>query len=429
MEIVKATDVFVPGDFPKFTYVARAEEELEKRFSDALETPKTVISVSGPSKTGKTVLVLRMIGEDLTIPIYGAQIRTSDDLWEAILNWIEVPSEVAVTNSNAGENSAGFEIAAKLGAPSFGSIGAKGKVGDKSGYVESNQAVQRPKGMAAVAREISNSDYTVFLDDFHYIPREHQEEIGKAVKSGTEARIKFCIASVPHRSDDVVRSNHELRGRTINIDTKYWSLEELKRIAIKGFEELRMLVPENIIERLARESCTSPQIMQSLCLQLCFDLGVRQKLETATAFEIEPNAISKVLEQVSTRAEFTSLLKQMHAGPRIRGTERKEFAFHDGSSGDAYRAALLVIAQDPPQMEINYSDITERLDLICKNDKPVGSSIVESFKQIEGFANRMHPNQKILEWDSEAASGTLSIIDPYFLFFVRSSDRLTALGR
>lgn len=50
-------EVFTPNDFPVHTYVQRSDEWLEERLQDALQTPKVVISLSGPSKSGKTVLM------------------------------------------------------------------------------------------------------------------------------------------------------------------------------------------------------------------------------------------------------------------------------------------------------------------------------------------------------------------------------------
>jgi predicted AAA+ superfamily ATPase len=69
MTPVAATDVFTPSAFPKRTYVRREEDRLERRLRDALETPGEVISVSGPSKSGKTVLVERVVGEDKGVAV------------------------------------------------------------------------------------------------------------------------------------------------------------------------------------------------------------------------------------------------------------------------------------------------------------------------------------------------------------------------
>jgi hypothetical protein len=428
MADLRATDVFVPTDFPTYTYVARDEERLEKALRNAFETPKTAISVSGPSKSGKTVLVQRVLGEDNIIPIYGAQISSPEEVWSAILNWIEAPSSVTEGTGASESITPNATASAKVKVPGLAEIGFGGGLATQTGSNSARSVTIQSKGLAAVAREIANGDFTVFLDDFHYIARDLQEDVGKQIKAGVEVGIRFCVASVPHRADDVVRSNHELRGRTINIDTNFWSLDDLVQIGTKGFETLNIQVGEEIIRRLAEESCTSPQIMQALCLQLCFELGVREGLPNPTKFNIDKAMLQSVLEQTSGRADYTSLLKQMHAGPRIRGTERKTFKFVDGSEGDAYRSVLLALTADPPLMELNYAEITRRIDAVCIDEKPVGSSVTESYKQIEGFARSMYPNQRILEWDADAASGTLSIIDPYFLFFIRSSDRLASLA-
>lgn len=425
----RATEVFVPSDYPTVTYVEREEEKLERRLRNALETPRSPISVSGPSKTGKTVLVKKIVGEENLIHIFGTQIEAPSDLWEAILNWMETPATVATTSGASESVAPNASTSARFGVPGVATVSVGGGISTTTVANTGATVTQQNRGMAAVAREIAGTDYIVFLDDFHYIHRDLQEAVGRQIKAGSEAGIRFCIASVPHRSDDVVRSNHELRGRTINIDTSYWAMEHLSRIGVQGFEALKVGVPSEVIQRFAQESCTSPQIMQALCLQLCFNLRVRVSEPELKTVEVTELVVREALEQASTRADYTSLVKQMHAGPRVRGTERKEFAFKDGTKGDAYRASLLALTEDPPSMEFNYAELLNRISSVCVDEKPVGSSITESLKQIAGFAELLHPTQKIVEWDPEAASGTLAIVDPYFLFFLRSSELLATLGR
>lgn len=96
------------------------------------------------------------------------------------------------------------------------------------------------------------------MDDFHYIPKDVQKEIGQQINEAAEAGIRIVTASVPHRSDDVVRSNTELRGRVTAIDTSYWSESELEQVAYRGFRELNSDVAPAIIQRLTRESFGSP---------------------------------------------------------------------------------------------------------------------------------------------------------------------------
>lgn len=424
----KATEIFVPSDFPTVTYVEREDERLERKVREAVETPRSPISISGPSKTGKTALVRNIVGDENLIHIFGSQIETPSDMWEAVLNWMVTPSTITSGSASTETVAPSGTVSGTIGIPGVASATIGGGLTTSTAANSNLTSTQQVRGMAAVAREIANSGYIVFLDDFHYIARELQEAVGRQIKTGAEAGIRICVASVPHRSDDMVRSNHELRGRTINIDTSFWTTDDLIKIGVQGFSALNVSIDKSILEKFAQESCTSPQIMQGLCLQLCFNARIRETCETLTALEVSDRDIQDVLEQASTRADYSSLVKQMHAGPRIRGTERKEFKFVDGTRGDAYRASLLALTQDPPSMEFNYADLLGRINAVCLEEKPVGSSITESLKQIAGFAEQMHPTQRIVEWDAEAASGTFAVIDPYFLFFIRASELLKTLG-
>ena len=78
---LQATEVFTPGSFPKRTYVEPPGENLEQQLRDALETVGQIVSLAGPSKSGKTVLVEKVVGRDMLIPITGAGIRSTEDLW------------------------------------------------------------------------------------------------------------------------------------------------------------------------------------------------------------------------------------------------------------------------------------------------------------------------------------------------------------
>jgi hypothetical protein len=421
------TGVFVPSDFPTLTYVERGDEDYEKDLRRALSTPRSPISISGPSKTGKTALVRKIVGADNLIHIFGSQITSAADLWPTILGWMDSPVSVSETLQGTEALTPNANASVRVGLPGVAAnIG--GGISTTTTTSSTETATRGRDGLSRVVREIADSEFVVFLDDFHYIPRVVQDEVGQQIKSAAEVGVRFCIASVPHRSDDVVRSNHELRGRTINLDTSYWSAADLAKIGKQGFDALSLSVPDETILFLAQQACTSPQIMQSLCLELCFSLDIEEAAEVETAVNLDQKALSKVSSKASTRADFSSLLKQMHSGPRVRGTERKEFNFSDGSTGDVYRASLLALAADPPVMEFEYSDLLTRIADVCVDSRPVGGSVTEALKQIAQFAEGKHGSQRVVEWDPDAASGTFAIIDPYFLFFLRSSKLTSTLG-
>ena len=41
----------------------------------------------------------------------------------------------------------------------------------------------------------------------------------------------------------------------------------------------------------------------------------------------------------------------------------------------------------------------------------------------------MAPQERVLEWDDQELTGTMSVVDPYFLFYLRRSKKLEALAR
>ena len=89
----KSTEVFTPNDVPTFSYVERKARKFEERLRESLSIPKMIVSLSGPSKSGKTVLVKKVIDEDNLISLSGATIRSADALWSNVLNWMSVPEE------------------------------------------------------------------------------------------------------------------------------------------------------------------------------------------------------------------------------------------------------------------------------------------------------------------------------------------------
>ena len=71
--MVQATEVFTPTDVPTLTYVERASRNFEADLRNAFKIPKMIVSISGPSKSGKTVLVTKVVAPENLIHIYGAK--------------------------------------------------------------------------------------------------------------------------------------------------------------------------------------------------------------------------------------------------------------------------------------------------------------------------------------------------------------------
>lgn len=429
MQELNASAVFTPNDFPTHTYVKRAGVDVEQALAVALRIPKAVISISGPSKSGKTVVVEQVIGAENIILVSGAEIKQPDDIWNKVLDWMGAPSETTNEEGKASGYETGGEVEGTGKVPFLAELTGKASYRRTSEKDSGKSETWNRGGIEQVRKEIADSAFVVFLDDFHYMDRALQSEVARYVKTGAERGIRFCIASVPHRSDDVVRGNPELRGRTTNINTSFWSLQDLRQIAEKGFSVLNCEIPTNVPEALANEACGSPQLMQSLCLSFCFSLNILNRPLAPRKIAEAEFDLGQILEMSSAQTDYSSLVRTVHQGPRVRGMERKVHAFTDGSRGDVYRAVLLALAKNPPLLEIPYQALIDRIASVCPEDPPSGSSVISACKQMAQMARAMHPDQRIIEFDDDAGAGVLSIVDPYLLFFLRASKKLQGLAQ
>lgn len=422
MTRIKATEVFTPGAFPSHTYVERTAKRYENRLRDALETPGQVVSLSGPSKSGKTVLVERVVGRETLIPITGAGIQHPDDVWDRVLDWMDVPSESSRTNTFETGVAVGGEAKGEIKVPlvAKGEVGVKGEV-QASGSTAGTK-VRRRRGMVQVIAEIGGSDFTLLIDDFHYMPRGIQEEVAKQLKDAVRQNVKIIIASVSHRSDDVVRANPELRGRVTTVDLEYWESKELRAIATRGFGVLSTEVPQEFCNRLVSESAGSPQLMQAICLNTCFELNIREKQADAAAISPSETQLRDVLERTAASTDFRSLVDVLDSGPKTRGTERKVYEFSDKTRGDVYRCVLKAVAANPPRLSLTYDELTRRVRSICVSEEPVGSSITGSCLHMSRLALEKFPKERVIDWDEQKQ--VFDIPDPYLLFYLRWSGRL-----
>lgn len=419
---MRATDVFIPGSFPKETYIQRSDERYEDSLRNALSMEGMVASLSGPSKSGKTVLIERVVGRDCLIAISGARIKSADDLWDAVLDWMSIPSETSSTNKHS--DTIGAEASASGGASVFGlakaGVSAKGKLETSSG--SEARTIYHRGGPRQVVKELAGSDFVILVDDFHYIPREVQGVVAKQIKDVVRERVKICTATVSHRGDDVLRANSELRGRLQTIDLPYWEKGDLLSIAKTGLSKLNASVPEPSLDSLATEAAGSPQLMQLLCLQMCFFLGIHDRSLMHKTHAIPQESLLGIFKRTSTATDFRSLFEVLDCGPKLRGKERKIYNFIDGSRGDVYRCILKGIASNPPTLSFDYDSLIQRARSVCIGDAPSGSSLSGSCTQMIKLAQEIFPTERSIDWDIEKE--VLDIPDPYLSFYLRWSGRL-----
>ena len=412
---MKARDIFTPGRFPSHTFVDDHLITKKTTLENALDTGSMLISISGPSKSGKTVFIEESIGKDKIIQVTGAGITSVAALWRRVFDILGTDIPTAKTQTAGTSNGFGGKAAA-----SGNLIFAKGSAELNASHLstdgESITTDITTDYLQLLISELADKDLTIFIDDFHYISRETQSEIAKQIKEAIRSNVKFIVASVPYHADDVIRSNPDLRGRIVSIDFGYWHQVHLKKIAEKGFSALGVTFDHSMIQMFSEQAAGSPQLMQYLCLNACYAIGVRERTSGANSLPMNKPLLETICKSTVLSTDYSSVVEKMIDGPRIRGSDRISHALKDGSNGDVYTLLIRCLALDPPQLTLRYDDLVVRVKSLCSSSPPSGSSITGACSHMAKIANDS-AGESIIEWDG--ANDVLDVRDPYLLFYIR----------
>jgi hypothetical protein len=204
-----------------------------------------------------------------------------------------------------------------------------------------------------------------------------------------------------------------------SIDFDYWKPDVLSKIAYKGFNKLNIAYRQSVVEKLSAEAAGSPQLMQYLCLNSCFELGVREASNDAIDFQDEPSRLSSICRRTALSADYGSVVEKMKEGPKTRGADRKIHVSRYGWQGDVYKLLVKALSLDPPQLTFRYQSLIDRIAATCGHEPPSGSSTTSACFHVAKIVNDT-VGERVVEWDAE--NDVFDIRDPYLLFYLRWSD-------
>lgn len=81
MSTIRMRKVFVPGGQPEHTYVARTDLQLEPRIRAASDNLCKLVTVTGPTKCGKSVVTQKIYTRDQHVWIDGGSVDQEEDFW------------------------------------------------------------------------------------------------------------------------------------------------------------------------------------------------------------------------------------------------------------------------------------------------------------------------------------------------------------
>jgi len=263
----------VAGGLPALTYVPRDEHGLEQKIADYIDERYRILSVSGPTKTGKTVLLRKALKDTQAIWVSGGAISDIDDFWATVVDGLRLCVRIEeATRATPDSNTS-----------------MSGMTGEEQSFASSStedRAAMNRSASAAARGALRSNLSPLVIDDFHYISSDVQLQIVRGLKDLVFEGLPVIVISVPHRAYDVVRVEKEMTGRVEQVEVGFWSNDELMAIAHRGFSALNISDKrDKIARRLASESFSSPHLMQDFCLQVCKVNGIRESARDAVVLK------------------------------------------------------------------------------------------------------------------------------------------------
>lgn len=387
---LKAENIFKPGAFPKYTYVSRNYENTgisyELRLKQALRTAGCLTSIIGPSKMGKTILCEQVIGLDNIVEVSGADFNENTDFWAI--------------------------IAAKVGLPYMGEITTERASTEGKSEERDSKSEKYILSKDKIIRYYIENNKILVIDDFHYASTEMQMKMAQQLKDAIRRELKVVVVSLPHRADDAIRQNADLSGRLSLINIETWKEEDLKKIAIMGFDKLGIKITDNIAEKLAIECLTSPQLMQYICLSICTLLEDEKKLE------VNDEILEKAYRFTTINFNYADVVSVLIKGPNPRGQQRKLYRTVDGKELDLYGIIVESLAKNPPMTELDFESFYNRIfNVIEENDrlKLERQTVRNHLNHLQELLEGKEEIYRAIEWKD----GKVYVLDPLFLFYLR----------
>ena len=401
--------VFTPGGQPSITYVERSHLSIEASVTKAVKTPNQIVSLSGPTKSGKTVLCRKALNDEPYIWLEGGQINDAKEIWEKVCYELNLPDEILKSQKSE----------------SKGEVGGSFFVSASGSHLRSTDTAKAYKidSMASAIRQLNEERISLVIDDFHYLSPDARKSFLRNIKGPVFNGLKIVLLSVSHRGNDAIKGEPELLGRVTSIIVPEWAIEDLKLIAERGFEALNIHAVSGFISRLAHESQSSPFLMQQLCSEICAGLGVNERAKTQVKVPT-PYDITPICGRLANDSGHP-IYHQLEVGPQSRKA-RKKRPLKSGGFADIYKAILSALAATGPESSILYEDLRKELVILLDESAlPQKHEITSALKQLAKISQGIGGDAG-LDWDEDMRK--IEISDPYLRFYLRWKIRpVTAL--
>lgn len=415
--MIKYTDIFVPGGFPRHTYNPRVELQLEDKLIEVKANLCKLVAVTGHTKAGKTVLVRKILPPEDSIWVDGGTVSQEDDFWDVVIEQLQLFQSVAESTTTGSEST--VEGKAKAGADF---IIAKGE-GELSGSISNQRGSETTKSRQVSSRvtalaALRAAHLPLIIDDFHYLPKDLQGNLVRALKPLIFDGLPVVIIAIPHRRYDAIKVEREMTGRMYPIGIPVWSEPELRFIPETGFRLLNLKLPDQIIARLSTEAIGSPHLMQEFCRAISRIKSAEWRPEMAN-LDVSDADLGSVFRDVADTIG-RPIFEKLARGPRQRA-DRLPRQLKDGRQVDIYQLVLLGLAHIRPGLvTLEYEELRTAIRDVSAAQMPQLHEVARVLKHMATIAATDQSSTPVIDFDETEKK--LHITDPFFAFYLRWGD-------
>lgn len=406
---LQVSDVFTPGRLPGITYNPRDQQNIEGELEDYLRTAGSALVISGPTKSGKTVLVRRKLDKESAVWLSGIDLRQVSDLWVHIIDFYQLYDEVSVQEQEMLGGTG--RLSGKVGIPLIAGATLEGGATIQSTST-SSRSVSRP--VAKIARDaLRTVPVPIVIDDFHYVSDDLKTELTRTLKGIIEDTNVILIA-VPQDAFDPVRAESDMVGRVRQLQIKPWTQDELVFIGQEGFRSLNLLDADHRLSTEFAANCLgAPFLMQQLCLEFCVTSGILEALQRPKEVSV-PEDVLRFYAGVATRY-MPAVFSDLRNGPKTKGQPRLTRHLTDGQETDIYGLILAAVSRMGPRVSIPVRDLMRSINQLCGN-APTAQQVTLALGHLQNIADKTKgSSDAALDYKQEV----LHIADPFLSFYLR----------
>ncbi len=410
--MITVKQVYTAGGMPELSFVDRKVADKRQELLDSVDS-NNLVTVTGNTKTGKTVLVNKYFPKSTHVWVDAGSIKDETEFWETIseqLDLYDQTEKATELSGNVGGEVKGSAAAGILVAKA--STEASASIG--GGISRTTRRSKSTNKKILSINGLRESKKVLVIDDFHYLTGKLQQSIIRALKGLIFDGLNVVCIAIPHRKYDAVMVEREMNGRVTQVTIPEWEEAELIDIAKTGEQPLNISYDTGLLSILSREALGSPHLMQKYLIELLIkDYAIRETQKDKRIIDVA----NEVLFSRIANETGNEVFKKLAYGPRQR-SDRKKRILKNGRAVDIYKLVILTLLHIKPGLiKIRYvPEIRNAMrDLI--DELPQVNEVSRVFEKMKEIALSDNSSVAVLEWNK--AERELIITDPFFALYLK----------